>query len=225
VGRGRRPWRWPDSGTTWSGSTSEALLGVARSAAAAEPDEVRRHLRFEAGNLLTLGDGHIGKYDLVCCHGVVMYLPSLDDAVAALAGATRRGGLISLLTRNRAGIAMRAGMTRSWRESIGAFDARNYDNRLGIQGVRADEPGEVQAALRRAGAATVSWYGVRLFTDHWGQEDPGADFTDLLAAEEEAGRRDPFRSVAALTHTVARLEQEAGGCIPLASAPDPRRTD
>ena len=67
-------------------------------------------------------------------------------------------------------------------------------------------PTEVQAALHGAGAPTVAWYGVRLFTDHWGPEHPGEDFAAILAAEEEAGCRDPFRSLAALTHTIARRE-------------------
>jgi SAM-dependent methyltransferase len=185
---------------------SDALLVAARRAAADEPDDVRQRLTLQVGDLLALSEEHLENYDLVCCHGVAMYLPSLDEAVRALAGASRRGGLISLLTRNRAGIAMRAGMTAQWAGCIEAFDARTYDNRLGIESVRADDPGEVQSALERAGVTTVAWYGVRLFTDHWGQEPPGSDFPDLLAAEEEAGRRDPFRSVAALTHTIARVE-------------------
>jgi S-adenosylmethionine-dependent methyltransferase len=184
---------------------SGVLLAQARQAAADEPREVQQRLTFEIGDLLDRGDSHGKKYDLVCCHGVAMYLPSLEDTVKALAGATRAGGLLSLLTRNRAGIAMRAGMTGRWTEAIDAFEARTYDSRLGIEAVRADEPEEVQAALQAVGAHTEAWYGVRLFTDHWGQERPGRDFADILAAEEEAGRRDPFRSVAALTHTVARV--------------------
>jgi S-adenosylmethionine-dependent methyltransferase len=184
---------------------SDALLAVARSAAAGEPDDVQQRLTFQVGDVLALSGEHLGNYDLVCCHGVAMYLPSLNETVRALVGASRRGGLLSLLTRNRAGMAMRAGMTARWAECIDAFDARTYDNRLGVESVRADEPGEVQSALERAGATTVAWYGVRLFTDHWGDEPPGSDFPDILAAEEEAGRRDPFRSVAALTHTIARV--------------------
>jgi SAM-dependent methyltransferase len=184
---------------------SRALLDEARNSAAHEPAEVRRRLSFEIGDLLALGDEYAESYDLVCCHGVAMYLPSLDDTVRALAGSVRQGGLISLLTRNRAGIAMRAGMTRKWAEALESFDARTYDNRLGIEGVRADEPGEVQAALESVGASIVAWYGVRLFTDHLGHELPDADFPELLAAEVEAGRRDPYRWVAALTHTIARF--------------------
>ncbi len=184
---------------------SDVLLGEARRAAADETGDVRRRLTFEVGDLLALPDRHMEHYDLVCCHGVAMYLPSLSGTVQALAGSTRRGGLISLLTRNRAGLAMRAGMRGEWTESLEAFDARTYENRLGIRAVRSDEPSEVRAALHAVGATTVAWYGVRLFTDHWGREPLDDDFPAILAAEEEAGWRDPFRSLAALTHTIARL--------------------
>jgi S-adenosylmethionine-dependent methyltransferase len=184
---------------------SDTLLETARGAAALQPTDVRRRLDFVAGNLLALGDQHIEHYDLVCCHGVAMYLPSLGDTVRALVRSCRPGGLLSLLTRNRSGIAMRAGMKGEWAAALEGFDARSYDNRLGLAAVRADEPSEVRAALAAAGAACTAWYGVRLFSDHWGQEPPGDDFTQLLAAEEEAGRRDPYRSLAALTHTIARV--------------------
>ena len=101
---------------------------------------------------------------------------------------------------------MRAGMAGDWPAAKEAFDARYYDSRLGIGSVRADEPGEVQAALAVAGADTVAWYGVRLFADNLGQQPPGDDFAQLVDVEEEAGRRHPFRSVAALTHTIGRVE-------------------
>jgi S-adenosylmethionine-dependent methyltransferase len=184
---------------------SDTLLEAARGAAALQATDVRHRLDFVAGDLLALGDEHIEHYDLVCCHGVAMYLPSLEDTVRALVRACRPRGIVSLLTRNRSGIAMRAGMRGDWAVALEGFDARAYDNRLGIEAVRADEPGEVRAALTAAGATRTAWYGVRLFTDHWGQEPPGNDFNQLLAAEEEAGRRDPFRSLAALTHTIAQV--------------------
>ena len=184
---------------------SATLLEAAQAAASDEHDDVRGRLSFVTGDLLDLDDGHAQRYDLVCCHGVAMYLPSLAGTARALVRACRPGGLISILTRNRAGIAMRAGMTGDWSAALEAFDARHYDNRLGITSVRADEPDEVQVALNAAGATVEAWYGVRLFSDHWGQRPPGRDFADLVAVEAEAGRRDPFRSVAALTHTIARL--------------------
>jgi len=89
---------------------SDDLLDVARRAAADEPEEVADRIRFERGDLLGLAPELAGCFDVVCCHGVLMYLPSLADGVAALVRAARPGGLISVLTRNRAGIAMRAAM-------------------------------------------------------------------------------------------------------------------
>lgn len=55
---------------------SEELLDVARSAAAREPAEVGDRLCFERADLLHLGREHAGPFDVVCCHGVAMYLPS-----------------------------------------------------------------------------------------------------------------------------------------------------
>lgn len=182
---------------------AERLLGEARRRRDDEPRDVRARLRFVEGDLLALDDGHHDSYDLVCCHGVAMYLPSLDGTVAALCGAARPGGLISLLTRNRAGIAMRAGMSGDWAAARSGFDARRYDNRVGVESVRADDPVEVQAGMYRHGAPVVAWYGVRLFTDHL-EGPPPDDVTEMVAAEEEAGRRDPYRSVTALTHTIGR---------------------
>lgn len=182
---------------------SEELLNEAITAGSAEPQKVRDRLRFERGDLLDLAEEFVGRFDVVCCHGVVMYLPSLDEAIAAVVVAARPGGLVSVLTRNRAAIAMRAGMTANWAAAVAGFDARNYSNRLGIDNVRADEPEEVREALQAAGAERVEWYGVRLFTDHWDNGDVPDDIEALVAAEEEAARRDPYRTLAALTHTLA----------------------
>ena len=182
---------------------SEELLSVARAAATRESSEVRQRLRFDQGDLLHLDSGFSGRFDVVCCHGVLMYLPSLQDALAALAATARPGGMLSVLTRNRAGIAMRAGMSRQWTAAVDGFDARYYRNRVGIDDVRADEPEEVRAGMERVGARRSAWYGVRLFTDHYDDAETSQDFAALLSAEAEAGRRDPYRAVAALTHTIA----------------------
>jgi hypothetical protein len=99
---------------------------------------------------------------------------------------------------------MRAGFSGDWAGTLDAFDARHYTNRLGIDEVRADRPAEVQAVFVDTGSTVVAWYGVRLFSDHWGTIEPPPDFAELLAVEEEAGQRDPYRAVAALTHTIAR---------------------
>lgn len=80
-----------------------------------------------------------------------------------------------------------------WEGALAAFDARSYTNRIGVEGARADDPEAVTAALDAAGADTVAWYGVRLFTDHWGDIEPPKGIKRSLRVGEEAGRRDPCR--------------------------------
>ncbi|MEU9383534.1 SAM-dependent methyltransferase, partial [Streptomyces sp. NPDC048279] len=65
----------------------------------------------------------------------------------------------------------------------------------------ADRLTAVTAALAGIGAPLHSWYGVRVFTDT-AADGAGlpADVETLLAAEERAGRTDPYRAVAALLH-------------------------
>lgn len=185
--------------------TSEELLGQARQARAEEPPEVRARLDLERGDVLALDPRLADGFDVVCCHGVLMYLPSLHEAAQALVATGRPGALISVLTRNRASLAMRAGMSGDWQAALDSFDACYYTNRLGIDDVRADEPREVQNALAQAGAQTLAWYGVRLFCDHWQAIGPPADMATLVAAEQRAGELDPYRSLAAMTHTLARV--------------------
>lgn len=93
--------------------SSAQLLEVAGNTAAALTPPVRGRLHFEQGDALDLGEHLLGCFDLVCCHGVLMYLPSLRAGVAAVVRAARPGGLVSLLTRNRAGIALRGECARN----------------------------------------------------------------------------------------------------------------
>ncbi|HEY3844338.1 MAG TPA: methyltransferase domain-containing protein [Acidimicrobiales bacterium] len=204
CGQGTQAIRLARSGYEVTGiDLSAELLETAKELAAGEPSTVKSRLQFERRDLLALDEDFIGNFDVVCCHGVLMYMPSLESAIPAVVAAARSGGLVSVLTRNRAGIAMRAGMSGRWAATIAGFDSRHYNNRLGIEQVRADEPGEVDDALSAAGAQRVAWYGVRLFTDHWGSVETPADIDEIVAAEAEAGRRDPYRALCALTHTVA----------------------
>ena len=186
-----------------------SLLDVAQSTLRAESAEVQSRTEFRVGDLFELAASASERFDIVCCHGVVMYLPSLRDAVAALADVVAPEGVLSVLSRNRAGIAMRAGMTGDWQGALDGFEARTYGNRLGIRDVRADDPDDVAEAFRDAGVEPTAWYGVRLFTDHWGDVDPPDELDGVMEAEDQAGRRDPYRRVAALTHTIGRRSVRA----------------
>jgi hypothetical protein len=110
------------------------------------------------------------------------------------------GGLLSLLVRNGDALAMRPGLSGDWSGALGAFDTVAYTNRLGLD-VRADRLRTLTATLAGIAAPLHAWYGVRVFTDT--APDGAAipdDLEPLLAAEERAGRTDPYRRVAALLH-------------------------
>ena len=183
---------------------SERLLRRARRDLGSLPRDVRTRASFVQGDLDHLEEVVVDPIDVLLCHGVLMYFPSLIEPLGTLAAALADGGMLSILTRNQAGLVMRAGMSHEWVEAVDTFDSRYYENRLGITDVRADAPEDVIHACEHLGLTVESWYGVRLFTDHWDDTVGPEELESLLAAEEQAGRRDPYRRLAALTHVIAR---------------------
>ncbi len=157
------------------------------------------------------------SFDAAFCHGVVMYADDPGPLYAALAGVLAPGGMVSLVAKNASSLAMRAGLERRWRDAVAAFDV---DRDIGGMGVvtRGDTFDGLRDALACAGLRVEQWYGVRVLTDHLGDEPPGDDLADVVAAEGEAGRRDPYRRIARLLHVVARRpateQQPATGSAP-----------
>ncbi len=179
------------------------MIAVLREAVAAEPEGIRERMRLIEGDGRDTG-AHFqpGSFDVVLCHGVLMYVPEPDPMVAGLARVLAPGGLLSLLVRNADALAMRPGLSGDWDTALAAFDSPAYTNRLGLQ-VRADRRETLAATLAGIGAPLRAWYGVRVFTDLAEDDVPvptEPELTRLLAAEERAGRTDPYRAVAALLH-------------------------
>ncbi len=58
--------------------------------------------------------------------------------------------------------------------------------------------------VKKAGAEVVEWYGVRVFTDHLGDDSPPDPtlLEEIIKLEWEAGRRHPYRGVARLIHLI-----------------------
>ncbi|MEU7065758.1 methyltransferase domain-containing protein [Streptomyces sp. NPDC046161] len=179
------------------------MLAVAHAALAAEPAGIQERVRLMEGDGRETG-AHFGpgSFDVVLCHGVLMYVPEPDPMLAGLARMLAPGGLLSLLVRNGDALAMRPGLEGNWTAALAAFDTVDYTNRLGLE-VRADRLADLTATLSGIGAPLHAWYGVRVFTDgtEAGQNlPPDEELERLLAAEDRAGRTDPYRGVAALLH-------------------------
>ncbi|MFB7331859.1 methyltransferase domain-containing protein [Streptomyces adustus] len=202
MGQGTQALRLARAGHQVTGLERDAtMVATAREALASEPEGIRDRMRIIEGDGRDTGVHFLpGSFDLVLCHGVLMYVEEPDPMVAGLARMLAPGGLLSLLVRNADALAMRPGLSGDWAQALEAFDSTVYRNRLGLD-VRADRLATLTATLAGIGAPLHTWYGVRVFTDTAvdGAQPPD-DVDTLLAAEERAGRTDPYRATAALLH-------------------------
>ncbi|MFF7156992.1 methyltransferase domain-containing protein [Streptomyces sp. NPDC088197] len=204
-GQGTQALRLARAGHIVTGLESDpAMLTALRAAVAAEPQDVRDRMALLRGDGRQTGR-HFGPacFDVVLCHGVLMYVPDPEPLLAALARVLAPGGLLSLLVRNGDALAMRPGLLGDWSGALGAVGATGYTNRLGLT-TRADRRERLTATLAGIGVPLQAWYGVRVFTDTAPDgarppQDPH-ELAQLLDAEEAAGRTDPYRAVAALLH-------------------------
>ncbi|MGX5182076.1 methyltransferase domain-containing protein [Streptomyces avermitilis] len=202
MGQGTQALRLARAGHQVTGVEQDAtMIAVARETLAAEPEGIRSRMRLVQSDGRDTGVHFLpGSFDVVLCHGVLMYVEDPDALLAGLARMLAPGGLLSLLVRNADALAMRPGLAGDWASALTSFDTTAYTNRLGLD-VRADRLDSLTSTLAGIGAPLHAWYGVRVFTDTAadGAELP-ADVETLLAAEERAGRTDPYRQVAALLH-------------------------
>ena len=133
-------------------------------------------------------------FDVVCAHGLLMYLDDLEVALTALTARLVPAGILSITFRNGAALAFHPSMRRQWHDAFDAFDANTYHNELGLE-TRAHRLEDVGSFLPQLGLCIETWYGVRVFTDP-SSADVTVDeheFDSLLRADDEAGRRDPYR--------------------------------
>lgn len=184
---------------------SPAMLAEAEERLARELPEVRDRVRLVAAR----GDSAVAatgaaRFDVVLCHGVLMYLEeprSLIDSVCACAAP---GGVVSVMALNAATLAVRPALERRWADALAAFDARGERGVLGVD-TRADTIAEMTELLRANSVESLGWYGVWLFTD-W-MDLAGADPDEVRAicdVELEASGRDPYRQLSRVFHLVGR---------------------
>ncbi|NEC86844.1 methyltransferase domain-containing protein [Streptomyces sp. SID12501] len=202
MGQGTQALRLARAGHQVTGVEKDPrMLDAAREALAAEPEGIRDRVRLLESDGRDTGVHFLpGSFDVVLCHGVLMYVELPDALLAGLARMLAPGGLLSLLVRNGDALAMRPGLAGDWIGALGAFDTDSYTNRLGLD-VRADRLSTLTGTLAGIGAPLHAWYGVRVFTDTADDDaEIPSDVEALVAVEERAGRTDPYRQVAALLH-------------------------
>ena len=202
MGRGTQALRLARAGHRVTGVERDTtMIAAAREALAGQPEGIRERMRIVEGDGRDTGVHFLpGSFDVVLCHGVLMYVEEADPLLAGLSRMLAPGGLLSLLVRNADALAMRPGLHGDWSGALAAFDTTTYRDGLGVD-VRADRLTTLTAKLAGIGAPLHTWYGVRVFTDTAPEGAAPPDHLDtLLAAEERAGRTDPYRGIAALLH-------------------------
>ncbi|WP_320784425.1 class I SAM-dependent methyltransferase [Streptomyces sp. CRN 30] len=218
MGRGAQALRLARAGHAVTGLERDPeRIAVARETLAAQPEGVRGRVRVVEGDGRDTGVHFLpGSFDVVLCHGVLPHVAEPDPLLAGLARMLAPGGLLSLVVRNGDAAALRTARAGDWAGTLAAFDAPAHAPRVpaplepgesrGGPGaeVWADRLGALTATLAGIGAPLHAWYGVRVFTESAGEgttlpQNPQHTVA-LLAAEERAGRTDPYRRVAALLH-------------------------
>ncbi|MGE9807996.1 class I SAM-dependent methyltransferase [Janibacter sp. G1551] len=195
----------------------DAQMRAALTAAVAdEGDDVRARVRVLDGSLDTLSETGRSSYDVVLCHGVLMYLEDTGPALAALAAKVPEGGLLSVLTRQAVSLAWRPAQRGDWSGVTAALEEQRtaraesrrpaYLNELGVP-AHADDPESLAAALTNLGITGHIWHGVRVASDAMPADAPvpsDPELEALIAAELALGAREPYRRMATLFHLVSR---------------------
>src|SRR5487761_2482433 len=130
CGQGTQALRLASSGCRVTAvDPSSRLLDLCAEAAVARRLDVELlHGRIEELDELCIGR----TFELVCCHGVMMYLADWAKAVRDLGDRLTTCGHISITFRNGHVLALRPGLRGDWAAALAAFDATGYVNELGL---------------------------------------------------------------------------------------------
>ena len=186
-------------------------------AAAGLTGEQRDHVTLVATDLAGLASvTRPTAYDVVMCHGVLMYLPESRPAVAALARRVAPGGVVSIVARNGDAMAWRPARRHDWRAAMAMLEElqqasaegrdAHYRNEIGVD-ARADTLASLTSDCESVGLDVTRWYGIRVASDDVPVDEPapeGEELADLLDVEERLGATDPYRALGTLLHVIAR---------------------
>ncbi len=215
------------------GTQALRLARLGHSITAVEPDERMRAAFAEAAAGLTRAEARRvtmvatdldgladatgpTAYDVVLCHGVLMYLPDSRSAVDALARRAAPGGIVSIVARNGDAMAWRPARRHAWAAALAMLDEVQlaahegrdavYHNEIGVD-ARADTLATLTQHCEAAGLEVSAWYGIRVASDDVPVDEPapeGAELTALLEVEQRLGMTDPYRALGTLLHVIAR---------------------
>lgn len=154
----------------------------------------------EQGDLATLAS-RPASVDLLLCHGVLELAGEPDAALAALAGALRPAGVLSLLVAQRHAAVIARAMAGHFQQARELLDGGT------TRGTRRFTAEELRTLLADAGLEPQGVQGVRVFADLVPGSlldlEPGASAA-LLDLERTVSTRPEYLPLAAQLHALGR---------------------
>ncbi len=159
----------------------------------------RRSTAVGVGVHAVLGDlaapPDLGEFDLVLCHYVLQYRPADAPDVATLASWARRGGTVSVVLPNPAGMVLRQLVTGGPAAASAELGAAAKHTVVFDHDVRKIDPAGMEDALAEAGLRVTRRHGLRiasdLLVDDTLKHDP-TGFAALLDLELALCDREPY---------------------------------
>lgn len=135
---------------------------------------------------------------------LALHLPEPPARIAGIDGGdgwqsvplARQGYAVALLDPSEA-------MLQTARDRLDGEPAEVRQRVRFLQGFGQDAP----ELLGEGHFDVVRCHGVRVLTDHLGNQPPGPDIDDILELEWQAGWRNPYRQIARLIHLIARRNE------------------
>jgi SAM-dependent methyltransferase len=183
----------------------DALASLERRVAEAGVTTVRGVLG-DADSLLDVVDA--GTADLVLCHELLEVVDKPARALEAAAAALDTGGVLSVVSAQRAGGVFGRVLAGHLTEALALLD--DPDGRGGSTDVlrRRFTEAELRELVSAAGFAVTDVRGVRIFADHLSStvvdSDPGAAEA-LQTLEAAAATRPEFLAIATQLHLLASI--------------------
>lgn len=145
-----------------------------------------------------------GSVDLILCHAVLEIVDDPSGVVAAIAGALRPGGAVSLLVASRAAAILGRAINGHLRAATAV--AADPEGRAGARDTlrRRYDAESAAALLSSAGLRVEQTHGVRVLADLLPAAVVEEDPQTLLDLELELSSRPPFRDIASQLHLFAR---------------------
>ena len=194
-------------------ATNEELHAAAVRACEQQPESVRCKVAVRTGSLSRLAEAVDDRgFDVVLCHGALARTAAVREAVVAISDLVAAGGLVSFVALNADAMALQPALDGRWADALDLLLAAREPEPL-VSGkssinLRAQRLEELAAFVSGRRMHVEGWYGVGLLTSGpaGAQCSPADDDKRgaVLAAEELAGRTDPYRRVAPMLHVVGR---------------------